>query len=544
MDLSGVNNMGINTKNLTPNVFQSSYSTQQSRKPVTSNKSYPVMGATKTPVQTVQSYLQPYSPATSVAKAKTATTQPNMSVAPKTTTVQPKQNTSLQSGYGAQYGNNPYNQPAAKPAATSQNVNSWMTGVNALNERTSQFYNDSEDKRTALANKQYQDSLALQNEMYGNANSDLKAQIPMLDERFGKFEQGVRANMAEADTIGATQKANAQTYTGSAQRTAMENKRQTDAQREKQYAALGTIDSYGTGSFTQGNANADTAFNRDTAQRYDALSQNLTSIDSTIANAKRDALSLIDQEKMKYEDSVRAINTQLRDNDVARRGAIQQAYYATQESINNISDQYEGLRIAQEQQKLTFQQEMAKLTEQNTMPNVSDWFKQTGQPQTTEDFNFIYKKPEAATALQKMLGGTEKKQTETGMKFSLAAKTAQQALDSLDAGLANTGKSQVVSSAVGKFVGDQSTTQTDYETKLAAARGVALNALSGAAVSPSEYKRLADMIPNLSDEPQIAKQKLSSFVQIMNMYGQNMNQTTTELSQDQIQQIMANMPQS
>jgi hypothetical protein len=369
----------------------------------------------KTPVQSVNAFLQPYKPATSVAKAQSYGQQ--MSVAPKTTqTAQPKVNTSLQSGAGVQYGNNPLNQPAPKQTTTPQNMNSWMTGVNALNARTSQFYNDSEAKRTQLAQKQYEDSLALQNEMYGNANNDLRAQVPILDERFGKFEQGVRANMAEADLIGATQKGNAQTYTGSAQRTAMENKRQTDAQREKQYAALGTIDSYGTGSFTQGNANADTAFNRDTAQRYDALSQNLTSIDSTIANAKREALSLIDQEKMKYEDSVRAINTQLRDNEVARKGAIQQAYYATQEAINNISDQYEGLRIAQEQQKLTFQQEMAKLTEQNTMPNVSDWFKQTGQPQTTEDFNFIYKKPEAATALQKILETSSASQTAKSSK--------------------------------------------------------------------------------------------------------------------------------
>ncbi len=183
-----------------------------------------------------------------------------------------------------------------------------------------------------------QDTVGLQTEMFDNANNDLRGEIPRLDERFGKFEAGVRENMAQADQIGAEQKGNAQTYTGSAQRTAMENKRQTDAQREKQYAALGTIDSYGTGSFTQGNANADTEFNRNTQQRYDALAQNLTDIDRTVANAKRESLSLIDQERTKYEDTVRQINIQLRDNEVARKGAITEAYYATQERINAISD--------------------------------------------------------------------------------------------------------------------------------------------------------------------------------------------------------------
>lgn len=469
-------------------------------------------------------------------------TTPQMSVEVKKPVVMPK--VIQGSGMTGQYASNPTNYVPPKVTPPPTNMNDWLSGTKALQARTDQFYNSSEAKRKALAQKQYDDAVALQNEMFANANNDLRGEIPRLDERMSKFETGVRDNMAQADVIGAENKEQAKTYTGDAQRTAMQNKRQTDAQREKQYAALGTIDSYGTGSFTQGNANADTEFNRGTQQRYDSLAQNLTEIDRKVASYKTEALALIDTEKAKYEEQVREINRQLRDNDVARRGAIAQAYNTTQEAINNISDQYEGLRLTAEKDKLTFQQEMDKLAAENTMPTVSDWFKQTGQPQTQEDFDFIYRNPTAATALQKMIGGSGTKQTETGMKFSLAAQTAQQALDSLQSGLANTGKGQAISSAWGKFSGSQSPSQTDYETKLAAARSVALNALSGAAVSPSEYKRLKDMIPNITDEPQIAEQKLTSFVQIMNMYGQGMNQTSTQLTQDQIQQILAGMPQS
>ena len=506
----------INYKNLTPAVYQSGYSSQQKTKPRTSSVAYPVMGTTK-PASKFD--LTPAKSQTASASLTPAYKANAVGVTPKVTTA-PKTNTALMSGYGAQYGNNPSNQPAVAPKPTNTNtMNSWMGGVNALNGRTAQFYNDSEAKQRELQLQRYRDTVGLQNEMFDNANNDLRAEIPRLDERFGKFESGVRANMAEADQIGTEQKANAQTYTGSAQRTAMENRRQTDAQREKQYAALGTIDSYGTGSFTQGNENADSEFNRNTQQRYDALSQNLTEIDRTVAGAKREALSLIDQERMKYEDTVRAINTQLRDNDVARRGAITEAYYATQEAINGISEQYEGLRIAQEQQKLTFEQEMEKLALENTMPNVSDWFKQTGQPQTQEDFNFIIKNPAGATALQKMIGGgSAAKPTEKQAAFRNAAQSAEHALNLLSSGQVESGFGQGIIGGLGERTGGNSATQQDYRSTIAAARTLARNAMLGANMSEKELESLSALIPEYSDDPEIAKQKLSTFIREMSRY--------------------------
>jgi len=515
---------GINYKNLTPSVYQSSYA-NQSKKPRTSSVSYPVMGASKTkvqtPVNTLNSYIQPYKPSTSVSAGRTATTSNRlMSVAPKPTqnmSVAPKVNTALQSGYGAQYGNNPTNQPAPKPQ--NQTMNDWLTRNASLNSRTSQFYNDSEARQRALALQRYQDTVGLQTEMFDNANNDLRGEIPRLDERFGKFEAGVRENMAQADQIGAEQKGNAQTYTGSAQRTAMENKRQTDAQREKQYAALGTIDSYGTGSFTQGNANADTEFNRNTQQRYDALAQNLTDIDRTVANAKRESLSLIDQERTKYEDTVRQINIQLRDNEVARKGAITEAYYATQERINAISDQYEGLRISHEQQKLTFEQEMEKLVLENQMPSVSDWFLQTGQPQTQDDFNFIIKNPQGATALQKMIGGSGgSKPTEKQAAFSNAAQSAEYALNLLNSGQVESGIGQGMVGSWGEKTGSNSATQQDYRSTIAAARTLARNAMLGANMSTQEMASLSALIPEYGDDIAIAKQKLTTFIREMSRY--------------------------
>lgn len=120
------------------------------------------------------------------------------------------------------------------------------------------------------------------------------------------------------------------------------------------------------------------------------------------------------------------------------------------------------------------------------------------------------------------MGGTSDgggKKTEKQAQFANAAQSAQDALDLLDSGDAGTGKLRSVQSGIEKFFGTQGSGQTDYESRLALARGLAMNALAGANISPSEAQRVADAIPELTDEPEIAKQKLRSFIEQMLMFG-------------------------
>lgn len=541
--------MPINYKNLTPSFYGAGNAVRsagQKAKSVWDTVPGQVKSVVNTAGSVAKTASNPYGAvvrslpkASSSVNAFTAgltgrTQSPQMSVEVKRPVTTPK--VIQGSGMTGQYASNPTTYKPPQPVPTPKTMNDWLAGTRALQVRNDSFLNSSEARKTALAQKQYDDAVALQNEMFNNANADLRGEIPVLDERFGKFESGIRSNMAEADTIGATQKENTRTYTGEAQRTAMQNKRQTDAQREKQYAALGTIDSYGTGSFTQGNENADTEFNRSTQQRYDALAQNLTNIDKTITNYKTEALALIDTEKTKYEDRVKEINRQLRDNEVARRGAITQAYNETQEAINSISDQYEGLRITAEQNKLTFQQEMDKLAAENTMPTVSDWFKQTGQPQTQDDFNFIYKNPTAATALQKMIGGSTPKMTEKQAAFKNAAQSGEYALNLLSSGQVESGFGQGVAGSWGERFGGNSASQQDYRSTIAAARTLARNAMLGANMSPKELESLSALIPEYSDDPEIAKQKLTTFIREMNRYA-NTEVASSSLTPEVLQSL-------
>lgn len=116
-------------------------------------------------------------------------------------------------------------------------------------------------------------------------------------------------------------------------------------------------------------------------------------------------------------------------------------------------------------------------------------------------------------------GGSGGKPTEKQMQFAGAANSAERALSLLEGGQANTGKIQALESKFSNFLGTTSPTQTDYKSQLALARGLAMNALAGANISPSEAKRVADSIPSESDEPGIAQQKLRSFIQQMRAFG-------------------------
>lgn len=112
----------------------------------------------------------------------------------------------------------------------------------------------------------------------------------------------------------------------------------------------------------------------------------------------------------------------------------------------------------------------------------------------------------------------EQKLTEKQNQYLSAAETASMALQLLESGKVGTGKVSSLGNKFGQFFGTQSDEQTDYLSKLAGARGIAINALSGANVPPSEYQRIAAMIPVETDEPKIAKQKLRSFIEAMKVY--------------------------
>jgi hypothetical protein len=121
-------------------------------------------------------------------------------------------------------------------------------------------------------------------------------------------------------------------------------------------------------------------------------------------------------------------------------------------------------------------------------------------------------------AIPKPKSEAKSKLTEGEKKFSAAGQQAQQALQLLESGDVSTGFLPSIGNKVSGFFDAQSPVQTDYLSKLAAARGSAVSALSGANVPEGEYARIAALIPEENDEPRKAAQKLRSFIEAMKVY--------------------------
>ena len=161
------------------------------------------------------------------------------------------------------------------------------------------------------------------------------------------------------------------------------------------------------------------------------------------------------------------------------------------------------------------------MPEMTMQPQLSyeDYLMQAQQMLPGAKINEIMNLADRLSKNDQEMGGGGRKQTTKQSQFSNAAGSAQRALDLLESGQASSGKLQSIESKIGGFLGTTGDAQVDYKSQLALARGLAVNALAGANITPSEARRIADSIPNESDEPKIARQKLRSFIQQMTLFG-------------------------
>lgn len=270
--------------------------------------------------------------------------------------------------------------PTPKPQPTMNDM------LEASRQRYNTYLSDAQKKQQAFAEKAKNEAVNNTNTRFNNAASDLKVQIPEAEQAFGKFRDRVLTGVEDTAKQGEAQKLKAEEYTGEEQRTAAITRRDTMAQREQQYGALNTIDSMGVGSFQQANANDDTEFNRGTNKRYGELKTKKLEIDDAVSLARREAQAKIDDEDTKLQQTIRQIKIALRDNTQAQQEAIRQAELQAEEIIGGIVDEFEGLRMTAEQEKMRYDAETPQLSEQ---------FLKTGVPTSAVEFEFMQKNKDA-----------------------------------------------------------------------------------------------------------------------------------------------------
>jgi hypothetical protein len=112
-------------------------------------------------------------------------------------------------------------------------------------------------------------------------------------------------------------------------------------------------------------------------------------------------------------------------------------------------------------------------------------------------------------------GGTA---TEKERMFNNASTAAQKALDLLNSGKIKSGVGQGTLGKVGEKLGTNTAEQQRYRASIALARTAARNALLGANMTEKELESIEAFIPEYNDAPNIAKEKLNTFIELMQQF--------------------------
>ncbi len=401
------------------------------------------------------------------------------------------------------------------------------------------FLLKSADKRSNLAQDTLTDKERFIKEKYNLANEQLKGSLPIAQERFGQFEDDTEAMIADLIAGGEREKSQTEDYYGDVQRQAAQTRRETQGQTQRTFANLGTIDSYGEGSFKQATENADSDFNRFTQQTLRAKADKLAEIETAVITGERQARQVILQERQKLEDLAREIEFAVKNNDINKAEELTNAY---NETVNYIYEIEDNLAMAQYQFAVSQQELQDELAK---MQSLGPEFMATGNPTNQAEYEFFIKNQPAMKELYPdMFGGATAKpikQTEKQMAYTAAANIAQNALTKLNSGNIQTGIGSGFAGSIGEKLGTNSAEQQAYRSDIASLRTTIQNALLGANMSPKEMEQIMAAIPQFNDAPDIARSKLQSLITNLPIMAGNGQQVSQPLDQEYINQIISSL---
>ena len=295
------------------------------------------------------------------------------------------------------------------------------TATEAFQQKYNDFLNQSQARKENLAqqNRAAQEQKAVEDAE--NAKKSLSAQKTNLDELMKGFRDRTMAGSARLDTQANQNKQNARTASGETQRELMETRRDQLGDTERRYSALGTVDSYGTGSFQSANQNVETDFLRMTAKGKQNLEAILLDIDNKLFDKKAEIEDRLAIEDGKYKDAAAQIEQLLAGSETEKIQALRAAALMYQERTGEITDEYESYRQSAEKEKLDAQMKLDEANQADqklmqVMQGASPEFLTTGVPKTAQDQFIIMKYPKEMETYMKLLtdgkalsgGGSEK----------------------------------------------------------------------------------------------------------------------------------------
>lgn len=363
-------------------------------------------------------------------------------------------------------------------------------------DKVQSMYGEQQKRNEELARQRQSEGEKVARETYDNAINSAKSEIPSVQQGLDKYTQAVREGITNAEADAERQRQQEEVDWGKNQRMLAESRRQMTGQREKQYAALGTIDSYGTGSFTDANQKDDQGFMEQTNENLQSKQNRIYQINSNLSKAKREAEFKIQDKVDEANAKIRAINSAITNNEAQKGQAIRQVYMQAQQEIGQIKDQFEGMKMNIENEKINYNvQQTQKNLDSQQLGSLSQDFISTGRPKTLNDLMFISKNPTGAKVLIESMKNQEG--TKASAKDVNIAKTGLNNLDFI---------SQNVSSR--KDINPLSSRQ--YKSAVTNVTDLIGRLRSGGAINADEAKRFRDLLPTYWDSDADSKAKINA----------------------------------
>jgi len=302
--------------------------------------------------------------------------------------------------------------PNAAPPSMSA-PSSQPSAYDAYNQKYNAALLQSKARKEQQAAADKAESERIAQEQYDANKGTYTTAKTNLDQLMSGFRDRIAAGDARLTQVAGQNRERATTASGENQRQLAIDRRQALNDIEKRYGALGTLDSYGTGSFQSAVENKDSDFLRMTAKNKQDNEYALQEIDNKLFDAKASSQERLAIEEGKSKDAIAQINTQMAGDEVGKNQALRAAALLYQKRTGDINDEFDSLSLAAEKEKADLQQKLqaASMDEQKLralFTSASPEFLKTGQPTTANDQFLIFKYPKEAQAYQEMLGGGKK----------------------------------------------------------------------------------------------------------------------------------------
>jgi hypothetical protein len=213
---------------------------------------------------------------------------------------------------------------------------SYITGYETLAERQKALLEEQ--------NKQAQDYY---NKAYAERNRLLEQSIPKLQSQVRTATANIQKGIGSAQQSAEYKKQNAEDQWGESQRLAAQTRNESEARNRNRFAALGTTDSWGAGSYGQAQENVESDFNRFTQQGLRTKEQNMFEIDRALQDYEIEAQTQIDTLEANLSNTVDQIQSSINLNNIDKQNMIDEAFakyqqgvLAVEEGMQNVYAQY------------------------------------------------------------------------------------------------------------------------------------------------------------------------------------------------------------